>query len=126
MIVRIILTIIVVLICLLVVYIIIPMWKLVTTTIAVFKIYEMMFDIFPEEGQQIFVSGRHQEITCGKITLNFTNMQEACYEFEKCINELFAYYDQHSWLCEHCPNLQKDRDRVYEIGERIEWLESKN
>lgn len=102
------------------------MWKLVTTTNAVFKIYEMMFDIFPEEGQQIFVPGRHQEITSGKITLNFTNMQEACYEFEKCINELFAYYDQHSWLCEYCPNLQKNRDRVYEIGERIEWLESKN
>ncbi len=101
--------------------IVVPMWKMTRDKDAILWIFQNAFDICPEEKQRIFPENYPQKIKHGKIVLKFSNAQEACDEFEKCIDRLFVYYNQHNWLMS-IPDLQDDKEKLSQIKERVRWL----
>ncbi len=101
--------------------IVVPMWKMTRDKDAILWIFQNAFDISPEEKQRIFPENCSQKIKHGKIVLKFSNAQEACDEFEKCIDRLFVYYNQHNWLMS-IPDLQDDKEKLSQIKERVRWL----
>ncbi len=99
----------------------VPVWKMTRYRDAILWIFQNSFDIFPGEKQQIFPENSPQEIKHGRIVLKFSNAQEACDEFEKCIDRLFVYYNQHKWLMS-IPDLQEDKEKMSQIKEQVRWL----
>lgn len=122
---RIVLCIIVISISIYVLKVVMPVWEIVTKSEAIFWIYQKVFDIYPEERQQIFQTGSMQTISYGKIRICFYNTKEACAEFEKCIDELLMCYEKHSRIVNASFILQKDKDKLHEIRERVKWLKNR-
>lgn len=120
MILRIILSVIVIL---LLSKVVIPVWKMMERTDRIFWIFEKMFDIYPEERKNIFPENNHlKEVRCGKIRFSYSNMEEACLEFEKIINNLIDYYKKYDKIVDLDPDLLANKEKLTLIASKVQWL----
>lgn len=103
-------------------YVALPMWKMLRRMEEISCIFENSFDIYPEERKEFFSRNYSQEIICGKTRFIFSNMKEACSEFEKCINNLFEYYEKHDWIVNLDIDLQLNKEKLIHIAKRVYCL----
>lgn len=100
----------------------IPLYKMITRAESIFWIFEKLFDIYPEERENLFPSGDQQTIKCGKIKFECSGIQEACIKFEEQINELLECYEKHRWIVNSSHDLQSNIDKLCEIRTSVRWL----
>lgn len=105
--------------------IVLPMWRMMDGADSVFIIYENMFDIYPEERQQLFPEDVPGQFTCGKIQIKYQEIKEACFEFEKCIDDLLDYYKKYNWIVEQTSGLQYNKEQLAQIKTKVSWLRNR-
>ena len=119
---RIILGVMLLLVCLIFIRLVVPMWRLMFNADCIFKMFEMAFDVYPEE---LGIFNKSDTISCGKIRFRYSNAQEACTEFYKCICETLEYYEKYDVIVKQVADLYSNKKRLLEIKERMYWLKKR-
>ncbi len=119
---RIILGVILLLVCLSFIRLVVPMCRLMIEAYCIFKMYEMVFDVYPEE---LGIFNKSDTISCGKIRFRYSNAQEACTKFYKCICETLEYYEKYDVIVKQVADLYSNKKRLLEIKERMYWLKKR-
>ena len=97
-----------------------PIWKLMTNADSIIKLFEEVFNVYPEELYKILMNSR--KIRCAKIQFEYSNVKEACLEFGKFICETLCYYEEYDVIVKQIPELQERKERLLQIKQRVYWL----
>ena len=96
--------------------------KVITPTLDICAVFDEVFGMYLSEG--VFSRNSPEKIVFGEISIEFSNLEEACNEVEKYVDETLKGYDKHSWL-NIAPEWDQYKKKLLEIKHRINWLRKK-